>query len=152
MSIERRAEAAGEVDALDLAAGERLRRAVEREVAEPDLLEIAEAREDRFVGELRTRALDAAATWRGVRAIADRAEEVGDGELIELGEGAALPFPAERLGLEALAAAVGARIVGAVARRGRRARASCRCSSRASGRSPSGRTNTCGHGLPFSSP
>ena len=107
---ERGAEAAREVDALHLAAGERFRRAVEREIAEADLLEVAQAGDDRVVGQLR---LMIAGLGPGV---AERDEEIGDGELVELGQGAAVPFPAERLGLEALAAAVGAGIVGAVAR------------------------------------
>ena len=43
-------------------------------------------------------------------------KEGGDGELVEVGEGVSLPFPAQGFGLEALAAAGGARVVGTVAR------------------------------------
>ena len=43
---QRRAEAGGEIHALDFAAAEGARRAVEREIAEADFAEIAEARSD----------------------------------------------------------------------------------------------------------
>ncbi|HLP00958.1 MAG TPA: hypothetical protein VK163_02950 [Opitutaceae bacterium] len=49
---ERGAEAGGEVDAFDFAAGERARLAVEREVTEADLLEVAEAGADGVEGEV----------------------------------------------------------------------------------------------------
>ena len=49
---ERGAEAGGEVDALDFAAGERAGRAVEREVAEADAAEVGHAGGDLFVDEL----------------------------------------------------------------------------------------------------
>ena len=42
------AEARGQVDALDFAARERAREPIESEVAEPDRLEVAEARQDGF--------------------------------------------------------------------------------------------------------
>ncbi len=41
-----RAEAGGEIHALGFAAGERARRAVEREIAQADFVEVAEARAD----------------------------------------------------------------------------------------------------------
>src|SRR5687768_2518273 len=43
-------------------------------------------------------------------------QQVGNAELVELRERAALPFRAERLGLQALAAAIRARVVGPIAR------------------------------------
>jgi len=46
----------------------------------------------------------------------DEFEQGGNGELVELGQGAALPFPAKGFGLQALTAAVGTGIVSAVAR------------------------------------
>ena len=49
---QRRAEAGGEIDALNLAAAQRARGAVQREVAEADLLEVAQARDDGIVGEV----------------------------------------------------------------------------------------------------
>ena len=42
-------------------------------------------------------------------------EEFADGELVDFGEGAALPFPTKGFGLEALTTAGGAGIVGAIA-------------------------------------
>src|SRR5690606_9346516 len=48
---ERSAEAGREIDALDLTAGKRAGLALEREIAETDLLEVAEAGDDRVVGE-----------------------------------------------------------------------------------------------------
>jgi hypothetical protein len=49
---ERGAEAGGEVHALDLAAGQGAGGTVEREVAQADLSQVAEARDDRIVGEV----------------------------------------------------------------------------------------------------
>jgi hypothetical protein len=49
---QRGAEAGGEVNALNLAAGEGFGAAVEREVAEADLLQVTEARADRIEGEV----------------------------------------------------------------------------------------------------
>ncbi len=107
---ERGAETGSEVDAFHFAAGERLRRAIEGEVAEPDLREVAQARENRFVGEL-------GLTIAFPRtSIGEAGEQIGDRELVELRQRVAAPFPAERLGLEPLSAAIRARIVGAVAR------------------------------------
>ena len=48
--------------------------------------------------------------------VADEEEQVADRKLVELGQGAAVPLPAERLGLEAGALAIGAGVVGPVAR------------------------------------
>jgi hypothetical protein len=112
---ERRAEAGGEVDALHFAAGERARGAVEGEVAEADLLQVAEAGQHRFVGEVgAVPSIFPIFPILGF-SIGAAAQQFADGEGVELGERAALPAPAERLGLEARAAAVGAGIVGAVA-------------------------------------
>ena len=49
---QRSAEAGGEVDPLDFAAGKGARGAVERQVTEADLLEVAEPRDDGVVGEV----------------------------------------------------------------------------------------------------
>ena len=45
------------------------------------------------------------------------AEEIGHGQLVEFREGSTLPLPAQRLGLKSLARAVGAQVVGPVARK-----------------------------------
>ena len=49
---QRRAETGGEVDAFDFASAQRTRGAVEGEIAEADLLEIAQTRDDGIVGEI----------------------------------------------------------------------------------------------------
>src|SRR4051794_24113218 len=43
-------------------------------------------------------------------------EQGRDGQLVQLGQRAALPFPAQRLGLQALATAVGTGVIGTVTR------------------------------------
>ncbi len=111
---ERRAEARGEVDALDLAAGERPRGPVEREVAEPDLLQVAQARDDRVVGELGGgRPGPAPGAARPASSRSRRKSPTGI--RVELRKRAPAPFPAERLGLQPRAAAVRAGVVGAEA-------------------------------------
>ena len=126
---QRGTETGGEVDAFDLAAGERARLAVEGEIAEADLLEVAQAGEDGVEGEVLLvddgvfAALASSATGGG-GALAGSAteggfeqwEEFGDGELVEFGEGAALPLPAEGLGLEAGTVTIRAEVVGAIPR------------------------------------
>ena len=46
----------------------------------------------------------------------NQGQQFADGELVELGQGVAAPFPAEGLGLEPRAVALGAGVVGPVAR------------------------------------
>ena len=111
---QRGAEAGGEVDALDFAAGEGFGLAVEGQVREADLGEVAQPGADGVEREI-----------RGVRGsggrprtggpMTEEGQEFGDGQLVELGERAVLPFPAEGFGLEAQAAAGRAGVVGAVA-------------------------------------
>ena len=113
---ERIAEAGGEIDALDLAAAERAGGAVEREVAESDLEQVVDAREQPLA-------------QLGHRVIAFRHGEELE-ELVCAGQRQAVDFrkrepvrlavraeaEEQRGGLEARAAAGGARLVGAVAR------------------------------------
>ena len=113
---QRRAEAGGEIDALDFAAAQRARGAVQREVAETDLLEVAQARDDGIVGEVGGVGAGGgfgAGGWGS--GVFEQREEVGDGELVEPGQGVAVPLPAQGLGLEARAPAGGAGVVGAIA-------------------------------------
>ena len=107
---ERGAEAGGEIDALDLTAGKRLRRAVEREVAKADLFEVAQTGEDGVVGEFRLVVAECGAMS------ADLGEEINDRQLVEFGQRESLPLPAQRLWLQARAMAGGAGIVRTVAR------------------------------------
>ena len=112
---ERSAEAGGEIDALDLAAGERARGAVEREIAEADLVEVTQAGEHAIAREVCAVAA-AVGGLRGAGGIGgEQVEEFADGQRVELGQRVALPAPAKRLGLQAEAVADGAGVVGAVA-------------------------------------
>jgi hypothetical protein len=108
---ERGAERRREVDALHLAAGERARLAVEREVAQADLPQVVRARAQlcheelgRFVERLRQLEL------------AEEIMEVVDRDEHQLVDVAAVHAPQQRLGLEARAVARRARRVRAVAR------------------------------------
>ncbi len=112
---ERGAEAGGQAHAHGLAAGERLAGAVEGEVAEADLGQITQAGEDGLVGEGDGAVGGGAELGLGAPGDGDEVEQVGDGELVEVGEGFAAPLPAKGVGLEAGAGAVGAGVVGAEA-------------------------------------
>ena len=78
---ERGAEAGGEVDALDFAAGERAGRAVEREVTEADAAEVGHAGGDLFMDEL------GGGVGVGDREIFEDGEEALEGERGDGGEG-----------------------------------------------------------------
>ena len=139
---QRGAERRGEVDALHLAAGERARLAVEREVAEPDLVEVAQARAD-----LAEQELGRLVEGRGEREALEEGARARDGQRRELVQreprkravarprqahapraharggredgirfGAAAEAPPQRLRAQARAAAVRAGVVAAVAR------------------------------------
>ena len=94
------AEAGGQVDALDFAAGERARKTVEREVAEADRLEVAEPREDGF-----ERVVGGVARVLRRQRREQRAQ-IGDRRRVEFGERLALPAPEERFLAEAAAVAL----------------------------------------------
>ena len=105
------AEAGGEIDAGDFAAGKGAGRAVEGEVAEADFGEVVEARGNLVEDEL------GGLVERGV-GFGDFLEEGGelvDGDVPEFGEGFVENPEVEGVGLEAGALAVGAGGVGAVA-------------------------------------
>jgi hypothetical protein len=107
------AEAGGEVDALEFAAGEGAGLAVEREVAEADVVEVAKAGECLCVGAVGGGVSGFWEVCEEVEGVADReGVELGDGEAIAVGIG---KVPAEGLWLEACAAAGGAGFVAAVA-------------------------------------
>ena len=73
---QRRADRGRQVDALELAAGERARLAVERQVAEPDLDQVAE----RGCGSRRARAPPRSRLAVGSASVAKNAGALGDGQ------------------------------------------------------------------------
>ena len=103
------AEAGGQVDALDFAAGKRAGQAIEREVAEADRFEVAEACEDGL-----ERVVGGMARVLGRQRRQHRAQ-VRDRRRVEFGERLALPAPEERFLAEAAAMALRAGLVGAPA-------------------------------------
>ena len=78
-----------ELEPLRLAAGERRHRLAEPQVLQPDLDERLQSRDD-------------------VRLLREERDRLGDGQLEDVGDAAALPLDLEDLGPEALAVAVGA--------------------------------------------
>ena len=112
---QRGAERGGEVDALHLAAGERARLAIEREVAEPDLAQIAEARADlgeQQLGRLVERRRQGRSASKKSPALVDRQQH----QVVDRRSVRAAQAPEQRVGLEPRAVAGRARRVGAVLR------------------------------------
>ena len=130
-----RAERRREVDALRLAARERARLAVERQVVEADAVQhrepLARSRR-RGARRPRARARRDASAANQARKVLDRERRAAR----------AASGPAkrhrQRLGVQPAAAAVGAGVVGAVARQQHAHVDACRCGPRASGRTPRG--------------
>src|SRR5688572_11977704 len=111
---QRRAEAAGEIDALYFTARKSLGCAIECQITETHLLQIFEPRKNRFQ---RERGAAFAILDRVVgRELPKGGQQVRDGKLVEIGERSALPFPTQRFRLQPLSFAVGTRIIGAVTR------------------------------------
>ena len=102
-----RAEASGEVDALEFSAGESSGRAIEREVAETHAEKKAEAMANIFQGRL----------GGGVFGfyLLQEVGKIGQGERVEFGHGFSGEAPVGRLGPITLAAAGGAGTISAVA-------------------------------------
>ncbi len=108
---QRGAEAAGQVDPLNLAPGQGARRPVRRQVAEADLVQVPQAGEDRVEGEL-----GRPFTHRRLGG-GDQTEEAVDRQPVKVGQRVPAPLPAERFGLEPGPAAGRTRVVRAVARK-----------------------------------
>ncbi len=106
---ERRAERRGEVDALHLAARERARLAVERQVAEADVAEVGKARAD-----LLEQQLGCLVHRRGQLQGLEEPLHVRHGQEHQVVDRPALDLPQQRVGLEARPAAGRALRVGAV--------------------------------------
>ena len=79
-----RAEAGGQIHAFGFAAGQRARRTIEREVAEANFHQVAEARPD-FVQNQADRIGSCGAMLCG--GLFDEPQSVADGKLVEIGEG-----------------------------------------------------------------
>ena len=102
-----RSELGGQANALRLAAGERRRRAVEREIGETDVAEKGEPRRN-FADDV---ARDVGFAPAQIE-LGDEARCIADGELRQLGDRAAAKAHGERVAVEARAVAVGTGLVG----------------------------------------
>ena len=129
---ERRADGGGEVDALELAARERARLAVERQVLE------ARPRRGSGGGSGSRRGSTSATAAACAAGSGERREEargVADRQAVHVGDGASADAEVERLRLARARRRTPGRGGSSGSARGRRARASCRCGPRASGTS-----------------
>ncbi len=109
-------EAGREVDALDFAARKRFGGAIEGQIVEADLLQVAKAGHHGLMGEAGVSVAGPGASGNAGEAGVpggEQGKQLADGQRIKFGQGAAPPLPAERIRLQPAAAADGAGIIGA---------------------------------------